>query len=169
MKIYELNSNINELLEKYYNCFDEDWVQIVEDFEAETIRKTIEELENQKDDLKKWILEKMQNDKWDIEKINNEIQRLSEIKTTLSKKVIKWENFAKFLFWELDKNIIFESWKIWYRKSSSVKLDDNFDVKEYINEKITYSPDKTKIKNDLKIWKEILWAIIEDKKTFFIK
>jgi hypothetical protein len=41
--IYELNHEIETLLEKYYNCFDEDRVQIVSNEELETIQKEFSE------------------------------------------------------------------------------------------------------------------------------
>jgi len=35
-------------------------------------------------------------------------------------------------------------------------------------EKISYNPDKTKIKKDIEAGKQIQWAFIEERKTFFI-
>lgn len=169
MKLYEINIQIETLLEQYYNCFDEDWAQIVTDEEVEVIRSQLNELENKKDDFKNWILQKRQNDLSDIQGIDNEIARLSELKKERQNKVKKWENFIKYLFWDLEKPIMFWNFKIWYRKSKSVEVTDTFDNKEYMKEKVTYLVDKTAIKKALENWEKIDWAIIKENFNFYIK
>jgi hypothetical protein len=60
--IYELEKNIIETINKYYDCFNEDTgEQIASDEVVEEIKKELKELENKKDDLKDWILKKRAN------------------------------------------------------------------------------------------------------------
>jgi len=148
-KIYELNNNIEELLEKYYSCFDDQWEQIATDELVEELHKQLENLQNKKDELKEWALNKRQNDIIQNEAINLEIQRLETIKKSRQSYIDRADKFLQYLFWDLEKNILFWNYKIWYRKSKAVKLNDDFNNQDYMVEKISYNPDKTKIKKDI--------------------
>lgn len=169
MKLYELNIEIETLLEQYYNCFDEDGVQAVTDEELEAIQKKLEEHQNKKDELKEWVLNKRANDLADINWIEAEIKRLSEMKIKRQNKVKQWEKFIKYLFWNIEKSIYFWNFTIWYRKSKSVDLSDDFNDIKYMKEKIVVTPDKTAIKKDLEAWKEIKGASIKENLNFYIK
>jgi TolA-binding protein len=167
-KIYELNNNIEELLEKYYSCFDDQWEQIETDELVEELHKQLEEFQNKKDDLKEWALNKRQNDIIQNEAINLEIERLETIKKARQSYINRADKFLQYLFWDLEKNILFWNYKIWYRKSKAVNVKEDFNNPEYMKEKITISVDKTKIKKDIEAGKQIQWAFIEERKTFFI-
>lgn len=168
--IYEINQDIEILLEKYYNCFDsETGEQIVEDNIVEAIQKELQENQNKLEEFKEWILKKRANDLADINWIDSEIKRLSEMKAKRQNKVKQWENFIKYIFWELEKPIYFANFQLGYRKSKSVELSEDFNEKEYIKEKISYAPDKTLIKKDLESWKKIKGASIKENKNFYIK
>jgi len=174
--IYELNLDIDNLLNQYYENFDMETGEVIwTDEDIERVKKELDELQNRKDDLKKWVLQKIQNEKSDIAKINNEIKRLNDLKESLNKKVASWEKFAQYLFSDLDKNIIFENWKVWYSKSKRVIVEDEAvipnEYKKYIPEQIIpeeYKTDKNLLKWFLKE-KEIPWCELKEFKTFFIK
>jgi hypothetical protein len=51
-----------------------------------------------------------------------------------------------------------ELYKISFRKSESIEVDETILEDKYKKEKITKTADKTLIKSELKVWKEIKWA-----------
>lgn len=172
MKIYELNKDIEQLLDIYYNCFDmETGEQTASDEELQNIQKQLEEKQNQKDELKTWILHKRANNIANVNWIKVEIDRLSEMLAYTQKQIERSDSFIEYLFRDTikDKPLVFDNFKIGYRKSKSVELKEDFNVKEYIKERITYSPDKMAIKKDLESWKDIEWASIKENLNFYIK
>lgn len=166
--IYELNIDIENALEKYYNSQDLETWEIIDEEAFIEASKELEELQNKKDDLKEFILKSRANTLWQISWIDNEIKRLTELKETLNNKVKKSDFNLQRLFGDIDK-VIFWNWKIWYRKSQAVKITDDFNHPDYMKEKIVITADKIKIKEDLNNWKIIDGASIEERKTFFIK
>ena len=152
--LYELEKNIIETINKYYDCFNEDTgEQIASDEVVEEIKKELGELENKKDDLKERILKKRANNIANSSVLRNEISRLADIKASVDKKIIQDEKFLEYLFkkdLEKNKSFLFSNWKIGYRKSEAVKLAEDFNNTDYLVEKISFNPDKTKIKQDLK-------------------
>ena len=155
MILHELNENIIQALNKYYECFDDEtWELIVSDEELKTIEKELEEYQNKKDDLKTWALHQRTNINTSINSIDLEIKRLTELKESQTKKLNQNENFLKFLFWKLDKAIVFDNYKIWYRKSESTIIEDkNLIPKKFIvietktTEKIPLADIKKAIEN----------------------
>ena len=64
MNIYELPKEIEQALEKYYSCFDEDTGEmIVEDEVFEKIQAELFELQNKKEELLEWYLKDRLNKK----------------------------------------------------------------------------------------------------------
>ena len=172
MKLYEIENHIEEALEKYYNSQDlETWEVIDEAWYNEAL-KQLEEAQNQKDELKTWILHKRQNDLSDIESIEKEITRLTELKTERQNKVKKAENFIKYLFWDLEKPIFFDNFKLGYSKSSRIIVDDESKIpnkyKKHIPKQIIpeeYKVDKNLLKGFFKEVKQIKWCRQEDANT----
>lgn len=168
-KLYEIEQEIELALDKYYSSFDEDWLVIDEEL-FNTSKKELEELQNKKDDFTKWILQKRQNTIWETQMLKLEIARLQELLESKEKEIIKSENFIQFFFKDkLKKPLVFENWKLWFRKSKAVVLWENFANDKYKVEKISYSYDKKAIKEDLEKWEVIEWAFIEERENFYIK
>lgn len=170
--LYEINQEVEILLNKYEALFDEDWVLIWTDEELETIQKQLEEKQNKVDELKTWALQKRANTLASINSIDLEIERLSKLKESQNKKLDNTNNFLKHLFWKLDKPIIFDNWKIWYRKSETTVIENKdllpskfkiIEVKEV--EKIPLA----EIKKAIESGEEVPWAIIQENLKFYIK
>ena len=171
--IHELNENITQALNKYYECFDDEtWELIVSDEEFIKIEKELEEYQNQKDDLKTWVLHQRTNTLASINSIDLEIERLTKLKESQSKKLNQSENFIKFLVWDLEKPIIFDNYKIGYTKSKSTVIENKdlipskfkiIEVKEI--EKIPLAD----IKKAIEDGEEVPWAKIQENLKFYIK
>jgi uncharacterized membrane protein YheB (UPF0754 family) len=65
-KIYEIEKEIEETLEKYYECFDENGELTCEQSIFDEINKNLTELQNQKSDFIQWILKSRSNTLSDI-------------------------------------------------------------------------------------------------------
>ena len=170
--LYELPKEIEILLDTYYSMFDEDWVQTVTDEEVANIQKELEEKQNKIDDLKLWLLKKRSNAVANITWIDVEIERLTKLKASQEKQITQSENFLKHLFWEIEKPIIFDNYKIGYTKSKSTIIENKellpskfkvIEVKEI--EKIPLADIKKAIENG----EEVPWAKIQEKLNFYIK
>lgn len=173
MKIYELNLEIEKLLDKYYNCFDSDtWELIVTQEENDKIQNELLELQNQKTDFIDWILKNRANMLADLNKIQEEIKRLETLFNKISKKIEKSNKFIEFLikpiyFW---KTIILWLFSVWFRKSSQIIIkDENLIDFKYKKEKISISIDKISIKKDLEAWIEVEGAFIQENLNLQIK
>ncbi len=175
--IYELNEEIELTLNKYYSCFDDDWVQIVEDLELETIQKQLFELQNKKDELIEWILQNRANSIAKSNSLENEIKRLTELKVIIDKKIEKADNFIDFIIKKdyKDKPMVIWNWQVSYTKSSRTIIDDETKIpkkfKRYIPKQIipaSYVVDKNILKKELKD-KKIKWVHIENILTLKIK
>lgn len=173
MKIYELNKQVEEALEKYYNSMDLDTWEVIDEVAFNEARKELEELQNKKEELTEWVLKKRANTICETAWIDYEIKRLTELKQWLEKQINKSDKFIEYLTKEVlenNKKVIIWNWQVWYRESKAVIIEEDFDFNsEYWVEKISYTADKKKIKEDLENWKEIIWAYIEKRKNLFIK
>ena len=171
--INELNENIIQALNKYYECFDDEtWELIVSDEEFAKIEKELEEYQNKKDDLKTWALQQKTNLDASINWIDLEIKRLTELKESQTKKLNQNENFIKFLFWKLDKPIVFWNYKIWYRKSESTIIEDKTLIPSkfiVIETKTTEKIPLAEIKKAIENWEIVPWAKIQENLNFYIK
>lgn len=107
---------------------------------------------------------------WKIELINKEIERLTNLKKSLDKNKEKlkdyiWNTIQSLWLSELD------TWlnKFTFRKSERIIIEDESLLNDYLIEKITTSIDKTKLKSDIKSWKDIKWAKLETFNNLQIK
>ncbi len=173
MNLYKLEIEIEEVLEKYYNCFDEDWIQIVTDEEFQTINSELLDLQNRKSDFIEWLLKKRVNINSDILWLDSEIKRLQDMKKSLLSQSEKTENFienivSKTYEW---KPIIYWSFKVSFRKSEQLIVDNQDlvpnELKKHIPE--SYIIDKTELKKLIKNWELIEWVHIEEKSNLQIR
>lgn len=172
MAIYELPKEIETLLDTYYSMFDEDWIQIATDEEVASIQKELEEKQNQIDDLKWWVLKKRSNAVSTVAWINFEIERLTKLKDSQQKQINQSEKFLKHLFWDIEKPIVFDNYKIGYTKSKSTVIENKdllpskfkiIEIKEV--EKIPLADIKKAIENG----EDVPWAKIQENLKFYIK
>jgi hypothetical protein len=174
MKIYELNNEIEQTLSKYFNAFDEDWVQIIEDENLKIIQNELFELQNQKWEFIEWVLKKRANLLSDVSWLDLEIKRLSEMKNNINKKIERSDKFINAIIKPIYqwKTLMYSNWQVWYKKSSWVIIQDEMLIpEEYKTKEI-----KEIIKIPLKwIWDaikngiDVPWAYIEERQNLFIK
>lgn len=107
----------------------------------------------------------------DICDLDGEIKRLTAIKNRLTKQSTRLkESLTVACERTGTTNINGIHANISFRKSEETVIDDiNFLPKEYLTEKITYSPNKTKIKEAIKNGEEVQGAHIEVKQNIQIK
>ena len=171
MKIYEIEQEIELALEKYYNCFNEDWELIATDEEFDIAEKELTEFQNKKSEFLEWILKSRANRLSDIAWIDNEIKRLSEIKQRIQRKINQSESFIEKIVkpnyqW---KTINYWLFSVWFRKSKQTIIEDESLLKKYKKIKVILSYDKTAIKKDLEAWKEVKGARIQEVDNLQIK
>ena len=83
MQLYKIPQEVSELLEKYYECFNEETgEQISTDEEVQDISKKLAELQNRTEDLLEWYLKERANRLARIEMYKNEIERIRNLLET---------------------------------------------------------------------------------------
>lgn len=169
--IYELPKEIEEALNKYYECFDEDWCLIVSPEEFEEINKWLQELQNKKEELINWFLSDRVNKQAENAGLDMEIKRLQDRIKRNNNKIKFIESFIDFNFKDDYKKPI-QHWNftISYRKSKATIIENKELIpKEYIKERVSYSEDKTAIKKALEAWEEVKGAKLEERLNLNIK
>ncbi len=172
MNIYELPKEIEQALEKYYSCFDEDTGEmIVEDEVFEKIQAELFELQNKKEELLEWYLKDRLNKKAENEWIQMEIQRLQDRVARNNKKIERVEKIVDYQFREdYTKPIALWNFTIAYRKSKSTIIEDeNIIDFKYKKEKVSISIDKTAIKKAIESGEQVKWARISENMNLTIK
>lgn len=147
---------------------------------AENGELTQEEIQEQGNDLALALKNKstsiigyVRNSELMSEAIKNEIDRLTAMKKAVDNRIDKFKEYVKenMQHLEIDK-IETELGTLSIAKNpASVEIyDETLITDEYKKEKITISIDKTAIKNDLKLGKEVQGArLVEDKTSLRIK
>ncbi len=103
--------------------------------------------------------------------IDNEIKRLQALKKRVDREQDRVQAYLKQAC-EMTGTVSIRGIyaNISFRKSEQTIIDDESALpKEYVIEKLTYSPDKTKIKNAIKAGREVSGAHIEVKNNIQIK
>lgn len=172
MKLYEIEQEIELALEKYYECFNEDWELITTDEEFNLAKKELTEFQNKKSEFMDWILKSRANRLSDIAWINEEIKRLSEMRDRIQRKVNQSENFIEMIVkpnyqW---KTINYWLFSVWFRKSTQTIIDNEEIIPtEFKKEKMTICIDKAEIKKSIQKWKEVPGARLQDNLNLNIK
>lgn len=106
-----------------------------------------------------------------IEWIKTEIARLQDIMEKYTKKMEKAKDSIDWIMKATNTDKIDTKLNcISYRKSEAVLIQDEAMIPtEYWKEKVTKSVDKTMIKEAIKSWKEVAWAVIEERQNLQIK
>lgn len=165
ISLWQASEEYKGLCEQLYNSADEDGVVDSEVFEnMVAARETFEGAV---------VAGAMVVRQWnkDIESINEEIERLKKLKSGIE---TKKDNLSKRISAACIKtgvdsiNGVYAN--ISFRASEETVIDDETQIPyDYIIEKITYSPDKAKIKAAIKSGQVVSGAHIESKKNIQIK
>lgn len=103
-----------------------------------------------------------------IESLKAEINRLTEKKKAEEKKIESLENFIKTLFDKAGKEKLDAgTFTLSYRKSAQVKVNDDFDNKDYM--RVKTEVDKAKIKADLLAGVAIAGACLVENKNLQVR
>lgn len=169
--LYTLPTEVNEALEKYLSCFDENG-EVIWDYE--TAQKELEQLQNKQLEALEWCLTTRRNVELHSEAIDSEIERLLKIQESEKKRQDKLLSLIDRLVSPLyqDKPLAIGNFKVSYRKSESTVIDDQSKLPiEYLVYKPAPepAPDKVKIKEAIKEWKEVTGARIETKLSLTVK
>lgn len=163
LSLYNITNNFITLFEK-----------------AENGELTAEEVQQQGNDLALALKNKstsiigyVRNSELMSEAIKSEIERLTVMKKTVDNRIDKFKEYVKENMQHLNLEKIETELGILSvaKNPASVEIyDESLITDEYKKEKVTISIDKTAIKNDLKLGKEVQGArLIEDKTSLRIK
>lgn len=103
-----------------------------------------------------------------IESLKVEINRLTEKKKVEEKRIESLEKYIKSLFDKTGKEKLDAgTFSLSYRKSTQVKVDDDFDIEDYM--RVKKEVDKDKIKADLLAGAEIAGAYLVENKNLKVR
>lgn len=103
-----------------------------------------------------------------IESLKAEINRLTEKRRLLEKQVERYERFISGLFDKTGtEKLDAGTFSLSYRKSTQVKVDDDFYNKDYM--RVKEEVDKAKIKDDLLAGAEIAGACLVENKNLQVR
>lgn len=173
MNIYELPKEINEALEKYYSCFDQDtWELITTEEEMKLAETRMFELQNRKEELLEWYLKDRANRIAHNEWISQEIKRLQDIQKRNNKNIERVEKIIDFNIENKEKKTTLWNFIVSYRKSKSTVIEDESKIPEdYIVREMIESVKipKDPIKNAIESGEEVPWAYISNNIKLVIK
>lgn len=161
LKLYEIEKTYLDLISTIIDADGE-----ATDEQVEQLAITEAQLEN-KGRAYGFVIKKMETD---IDVIDAEIKRLTAIKKTRVKTIDRIKEtlsnaMQMFGITKLESPTL----KISFRKSETVEVDNELINSEWCVEKITYSPDKAKIKEALKNGEIIVGAEIVEHQNLQIK
>lgn len=103
-----------------------------------------------------------------IESLKAEINRLTEKRRLVEKQVERYERFIRGLFDKTGKEKLDAgTFSLSYRKSTQVKVDDDFDIEDYM--RVKKEVDKAKIKADLLAGAKIAGACLVENKNLQVR
>ena len=164
MNIYEINNNIQQVLENGF-VMDQETGEIL--FDEENLDELEAQFDEKIDSVACYIkdLDALNNAIKEEKKALDERKAVNEKKIEYLKKYIsnalKFRDMKKF---ESAKN------KITFRKSTSVEITNAEDIaSKYIVEKVCYAPDKKKITEDLKAGVDVKGCTLVTKNNVVVK
>jgi hypothetical protein len=148
---------------KFDDCINWETGEISEDYESAR-----EELQSVLECGIETLCKIRANKQARIESLKAEINRLTERKKQEEKRIESLEKFIKSLFDKTGKEKLDAgTFSLSYRKSTQVKVDDNFYNKDYM--RVKEEVDKAKIKADLLAGAEIAGAYLVENKNLQVK
>ncbi len=167
--LYELNKEINELLENGFNlaCVDVETGEI----DMEKAAEYLETLQLERSEKVESIALFIKNLKSDAEKIKDEEKSLKARREAKERKADWLSEYLKSSMLQSgDKKFETARVVLSFRSSKQVVVDDLEKLdKAYITEKITYAADKNAIKEAIANGVEVVGARIEEKQNLQIK
>ena len=145
MKLYELVSEEQKLNELFLTAIDEETGEIRDN---ETLEELETELKNALVNKSEGIIKVIRNQESDLEMITAEIERLTNLKNRIKKEIENFKSYIKFNMKKMDlKKVETSLGNISLRQSTATEIYDEASLpKEFLKEKITYTPSKTEIK-----------------------
>ena len=157
MKLYELVSEEQKLNELFLTAIDEETGEIRDN---ETLEELETELKNALVNKSEGIIKVIRNQESDLEMITAEIERLTNLKNKMKKEIENFKSYIKFNMKKMDiKKIETSLGNISLRQSTATEIYDEASLpKEFLKEKITYTPSKTEIKKAIESGQEVKGA-----------
>lgn len=158
MNLYEINESLKQLLENE------------EVFEREVFESALQELNLLKEDKIENVVKYIRNIEGDIAALKEEINRFAERKRTLENKQSSLKNYLKN-FMEMENKKLFKvgNFEIRTRKTAaSVNILDEALIEDSFK-KVTFTVDKTAIKEAIKEGIEVKGAELKTGSTVIIK
>ena len=157
MKLYELVSEEQKLNELFLTAIDEETGEIRDN---ETLEELEAELKNALVNKSEGIIKVIRNQESDLEMVTSEIERLTNLKNRIKKEIENFKSYIKFNMKKMDiKKIETSLGNISLRQSTATEIYDEASLpKEFLKEKITYTPSKTEIKKAIESGQEVKGA-----------
>ena len=157
MKLYELVSEEQKLNELFLTAIDEETGEIRDN---ETLEELETELKNALVNKSEGIIKVIRNQESDLEMVTAEIERLTNLKNRIEKEIENFKTYIKFNMKKMDiKKIETSLGNISLRQSTATEIYDEASLpKEFLKEKITYTPSKTEIKKAIESGQEVKGA-----------
>ena len=157
MKLYELVSEEKKLNELFILAIDEETGEIRDN---ETLEELETELKNALVNKSEGIIKVIRNQESDLEMVSAEIERLTNLKNRMKKEIENFKDYIKFNMKKMNlKKVETSLGNISLRQSTATEIYDETSLpKEFLKEKITYTPSKTEIKKAIESGQEVKGA-----------
>ena len=157
MKLYELVSEEQKLNELFLAAIDEETGEIRDN---ETLEELEAELKNALVNKSEGIIKVIRNQESDLEMVTSEIERLTNLKNRIKKEIENFKDYIKFNMKKMNlKKVETSLGNISLRQSTATEIYDEASLpKEFLKEKITYTPSKTEIKKAIESGQEVKGA-----------
>ena len=157
MKLYELVSEEQKLNELFLTAIDEETGEIRDN---ETLEELETELKNALVNKSEGIIKVIRNQESDLEMVTSEIERLTNLKNRIKKEIENFKDYIKFNMKKMNlKKVETSLGNISLRQSTATEIYDEASLpKEFLKEKITYTPSKTEIKKAIESGQEVKGA-----------
>ena len=157
MKLYELVSEEKKLNELFILAIDEETGEIRDN---ETLEELETELKNALVNKSEGIIKVIRNQESDLEMVSAEIERLTNLKNRMKKEIENFKDYIKFNMKKMNlKKVETSLGNISLRQSTATEIYDEASLpKEFLKEKITYTPSKTDIKKAIESGQEVKGA-----------
>lgn len=157
MKLYELVSEEKKLNELFILAIDEETGEIKD---SETLEQLETELKNALVNKSEGIIKVIRNQESDLEMVTSEIERLTNLKNRIKKEIENFKDYIKFNMKKMNlKKVETSLGNISLRQSTATEIYDEASLpKEFLKEKITYTPSKTEIKKAIESGQEVKGA-----------
>lgn len=154
MKLYELVQEEQHLNELFLAAIDEETGEIKD---PEILDELEAELKTALVNKSAGIIKVIRQQEADIEMVEAEIERLKFVKDRMKKGIENFKNYIKINMKNMEvKKIETPLGNLSLRQSTATDIYDEASIpKEYLKEKITYTPAKTEIKKAIEAGEEI--------------